>query len=292
MRRCVWTLALILLGCGSGCINTGEGAGTSWIARLQKQTVTPDHALLTVALLECPIGDDYINRQVWEHTDQMLGSSESRRALQDNGLRVGQLVGTTPDGFQKLLLSPQSCSNPKAMVFPSGRTATIWLGPILPQSTYEIVAGDTRTDISFDQARYGLDVTATFTSTGQTKLTFTPKVENGEAALPFESVPERSAWERRTERAARTHPELRFEVTLDANQYVLIGGRAERTGSLGLNAFTQGPPQIQRLLVIRNCRSVSAREAHENSVEELLRTDRTLPLALQATIPASRAKSH
>jgi hypothetical protein len=45
------------------------------------------------------------------------------------------------------------------------------------------------------------------------------------------------------------------------------------------------------LLVIRNCRSVSAHEAHANTVAELVAADRTPPLALQATLPATRAKT-
>jgi hypothetical protein len=125
-------------------------------------------------------------------------------------------------------------------------------------------------------------------------LTFTPRVENGEMELPFHAAPDRSTWELRIEKANNRYPELSWEVTLGTNQYLCIGGRPGRENSLGVTAFTQEDyaDGVQRLLVIRNCRSVTASEAYQNSVEELVRADKTVPLALQATIPAVRAKGH
>jgi hypothetical protein len=164
----------------------------------------------------------------------------------------------------------------------------------LPRSTYDFVHGKSRTEVTLDQVRYYLDVTAKFTHDGRTTLTFTPKVENGEPILPFRPVPERSTWEVRVEKACKMYPELSWEVTLGANQYFIVGARLERERTLGQTAFTQftSDEGVQRLLVIRNCRSVTANQAHENSVEELVRADKSLPLAVQATMPVSRAKVH
>ncbi len=263
--------------------------------RFRDQAISPDHALIEVALLELPMGDAYINEQLWKETDELIVDDPDRRqALEANGLRVGQLVGTPPGEFQKLLLSKRCCSNPQALIFPAGKTVPIWLGATLPQSMFDFVQGRSRKEILLDQARYGLDVTARFTGDGRTRLTFTPKVENGEPLLPFQAAPERSAWELRIEKAARKFPELGWEVTLGANQYFFVGGRIDRERTLGVTAFTQieGEIGVQRLLVIRNCRSVTAHEAHENTVMELIAADKTLPLALQASLPLSRAKSH
>ena len=119
-------------------------------------------------------------------------------------------------------------------------------------------------------------------------------MEHGEQTFPFQAVPDRSTWELRIEKAAKKYPELSWEVTLDVNQYLIIGGCPDREKSLGQTAFLQqeGSTAVQRLLVIRNCRSVTARDAHDKSVEELVRRDKSPPLALQATIPATRAKTH
>ena len=180
------------------------------------------------------------------------------------------------------------------MLFPAGKTANIFLSPELPRSTYEIVDGKQRMEVALDQARFCLEITAQFDSLGRTKLKFLPKVQNAELEFPIEAVPERSTWELRIEKAAKRYPDLSWEVTLAPNQYLLLGGRPERDKTLGASAFTQspGPANVQRMLVIRSCRSVTAREARENTLEEIIRNDPSTPLALQATIPASRAKAN
>jgi hypothetical protein len=277
----------------SGCLWTEQTEKASFLNRFRDQAFTPDHALIEVALLERPIGDDYINQDIWKSTDEILGDLERRKALEENGLRIGQLVGAPPDEFQQLLLSKRCCINPHALIFPAGKTTPIWLGQTTPVAFFDFVQGKSRKELTFDQARFGLDVDARFDKEGKTILTFTPKVEHGEQLFPFKAAPERSAWELQLDKAARRFPELRWEVTLGANQYVFVGGRIDRERTFGVKALTvlEGDLGVQRLLVIRNCRSVSAHEAHANTVAELVAADRTPPLALQATLPATRAKT-
>lgn len=268
--------------------------------RFQEKAISPDHALIEVALIERPVGDEYINKVIWDHADELFVNRDRRidldrhAALNENGLRAGQLVGTLPGDFQQLLLSKRYCSNPQAMIFPAGKTVPIYLGAVLPKSSYVFVQGKTQSEVALDQARYCLSMTARFTSDGRTQLTFLPKVENGAPTLPFEAIPERSAWQLRIERACKQHPELSWDVRLGPNQYFIVGARLERERTLGQTAFTEftGEAGVQRLLVIRNCRSVTAHEAHENSVDELVRADKAPPLALQATMPVSRAKGN
>lgn len=298
MRRCGWLLLLPILL--SGCVLTEQSEHQAFLKRFQEKAISPDHALIEMALLERHVGDEYINKLIWQHTDELFVNLEGRvnldrhGELNENGIRAGQLVGTLPADFQSLLLSKRYCSNPQAMIFPAGKTVPIHLSAVLPQSSYEFVQGKLRTPVNLDQARYSLSVKARFASDGRTTLTFTPKVEHGAPTLPFEAIPERSAWQMKIERASKQYPELSWEVTLGPNQYFIVGARLERERTFGQTAFTEfiGDSSVQRLLVIRNCRSVSAQEAHQNSVEELVRADRNPPLALQATLPVSRAKAN
>jgi hypothetical protein len=107
-------------------------------------------------------------------------------------------------------------------------------------------------------------------------------------------VPDRSAWELRIEKASKKYPDLSWEVTLSPNQYLLIGCELHREKTIGWSAFMQSPgfANVQRMLVIRSCRPVTAHEASQSNMEELIRNDPSAPLALQATIPASRAKTN
>jgi len=278
----------------TGCLWTDESAPNTWLSRLQKQTISADHALIEVALIERPIRDEYINQRIWENVDELIVDLGRDSALQQNGFRIGKLVGPTPEDFQKMLLSKRCCANPHAMIFPAGKTSTIYLGPEMPVSTHEFVEGSLRTEVMLDQARYGLEVTAQFDSAGRTKLKFLPKVENGAPMLPFEAVPERSAWELRIDKASKKYPDLSWEVTLSTNQFLLIGCQLQREKTLGWNAFMLSPSDanVQRMLVIRSCRPVTSREANQNSIDEMIRVDPSAPLALQATIPASRAKTN
>jgi hypothetical protein len=276
----------------SGCLWPEQSEQGAFIKRA-RSTISPDYALLEVALVERPLGDDYIDRIIWNQTDEMLGDLDRRDALDQNGLRVGQLVGTIPSEFQDMLLSKRFCSNPEALIFPAGQTVPIFLGAVLPHSSYEFVKDQARTEVYLDQARYCLDVTARFTPEGKTTLTFAPKVENGAPTIPFEAVPEKSGWQRRVERACKKYPELTWEVTLGLNQVCLVGTRSQRPRTLGYAAFTDidDEQQIQRLLVIRNSRSVSTQEAQRNTADDLVRASNSAPLALQATAPATRAKT-
>lgn len=289
-----WALLSVLLWTQTGCLWTDDAAPNNWLSRLQKQTISADHALIEVALIEQPMRDEFINKKIWEQVDEVIVDFDRDGALNQNGFRLGQLVGPTPEDFQKMLLSKRCCSNPHAMIFPAGKTATIYLGPELPQSTYDFVEGMQRTEVTLGQARYCLDVTAQFDTLGRTKLKFMPKIENGEPVFPFEAVPERSTWELRIEKASRKYPELSWEVTLSPNQYLLLGCQLHREKTIGWSAFTQSPSaaNVQRMLVIRSCRPVTAREANQSSMEEMIRVDPSAPLALQATIPASRAKAN
>lgn len=284
----------IVLATLSGCLWPEQVEPSNWMKQFKSQAIPPDHALIEFALIERPLGDEYINGRLWQHTDELIVDLEKRGLLDDNGFRVGQLVGAPPHDFQQLLRSPRSCSNPKALIFPTGKTAPIFFPLVQPQLAYEFVQGTQRTEVELDQARHCLDVTARFASDGRTILTFTPKVEHGAPALPFQAAPERSAWELQTGKAAQKYPELSWEVTLGPNQYVFVGGRLDRAKTLGQSAFTQadGAGAVQRLLVIRNCRSVTAAQAQATSVEDLVRADRTTPLAVQATMPATRGKIH
>jgi hypothetical protein len=283
-RRGWWALVPILLNL-SGCVWTEQAEPSSWMKRLAKQTIAPDSAVIRVAILERPLGDDFINGKLWQHVDELVVDEDRRDLLDVNGFRVGQLVGPPTTEFQQLLLSKRCCAG-KDHAFPAGKLLPIPLGPVLPQSSYLVVQGKSSTEVALEDARYCLDVTARFVTEG-TKLTFTPRVEHGAPRLPFQAAADHRAWEIRTDKACQRYPELSWDVTLGPNQYVFIGARPDRERSLGQSAFmqTEGAEAVQRLLVIINCR---AGTPSEGSGEDREGGGATTPLALQAAMPATR----
>src|SRR5437867_1929159 len=82
-----------------------------------------DYVQMDVALLERPIGDGYVNKDLWTHTDETIVGLDSKAMVDDNGFRVGRIVGLPPSGLQALLQSKRSCLNPRRWFLPTGATA-------------------------------------------------------------------------------------------------------------------------------------------------------------------------
>jgi hypothetical protein len=253
--------------------------------------IDPNMISIETALIERPLGDSYIGRELWQDTDELLVGLEQRQVLQENGLRVGQLVGPPPVGFQTLLLSPRCCSNPARLLVPNGRMIPQYLGAIRQHASFEVLIGYNKTELEADQVRFGFDVVPTLTNDGRTRLTFTPTVETGEKLLPFQASPEDSSWVLRIERPSRKFTDLSWEVTLAPGDYVVVGCLPERRGSLGESAFVEEEAAVptQRLLVIRTNRATLP--TSELGADEGTRTGRTAPLAVQATQPIYRIPS-
>jgi hypothetical protein len=245
---------------------------------------------LDVALLERPLGDSFLNQELWQHTDEMIVDMDRKAAVEDNGFRVGQIVGMTPGKLHDLLTSPRYCINPKRRLVPSGHTVPQFLGPVWPHCDFVVQQGRQTLEVALDQARFCLDVKATLTEGGKTRLSFTPKVENGENALPFQPEPEQSAWTIRVEKPCKTYKELGWDVVLAPGEYLVIGAVLQKERSLGYRAFVQedGNP-VQRLLVLRTSRSQNGGDTGEPTLEDIARSRPSPCLALQATMTAVRA---
>jgi hypothetical protein len=288
-----WLALLPMVLCSlSGCAWPESVRSTSFMQHFRDRAISPDHAVIQVAAIYRPLGDGYINGRVWESANELFIDLERHAVLEENGFRVGQLVGAPPSDLQQLLLDPGCCTL-KFRSFASSEPVAIYLNETpAPLTSFDLMLGKQNTKVELTDARYCLKVAAEFTSDGRTKLTFTPKVEHGETVLPFRASPEKGKWLKKIERAALEYPELSWQVTLEQNQCLLIGGRPDCLNTFGLNTFSQpANAGVQQLLVIRNCRSSSATEIHQSNVDAMLHADKTPPLALQASMPVYRSMS-
>jgi hypothetical protein len=285
-----WALLAMLLSCMGGCTLPAHVAGLPWMDRFRPPAPIDVNAItIETALIERPLGDEYLCRELWQDTDELVVGLKQRQALQENGLRVGQMVGTPPTGFQMLLLSPRYCSNPSRLTVPAGKTIPQYIGPIQPHCSFDMMLEAGKSELEVDQARFGFDVVATLTTDGRTRLVFTPKVETGENLLPFQASPEQSSWIMRIERPSRKFTDLSWEVTLSPGQYVVVGCRPEKAASFGQCAFVQedGALPVQRLLVIRTNRATSP--DNDLEADEAVRFGPSPPLAVQAATATVRA---
>jgi hypothetical protein len=248
---------------------------------------------MDVALLERPVGDTYINRALWALTDEQVIPLEHRAVLEENGFRVGQVVGLPPAELQALLLSPRCCANPRRRLLAPGYSASVVLSSNIPECRFQVRKEEEPQKVVLQQAQCALVVVATPTSDGRVQLHFTPRVEHGELLREMEPADDRSGWTLEVKRQTETYPAMGWDVTVAPNEYLVIGAWFDEPATLGYQAFvdTQGPSPVQRLLVIRTGRSGGGIDAEIADLppEDPSLAGRPPPLALQAAWSAVRA---
>lgn len=282
--------AALLLLClaplwASGCAWFGQTARPTLVQRLRPPMSSADTNIiaLDVAIIERPLGDPVINRELWESADTMVVGLDQRNALSANGYRFGQVVGLTPEALQVLLRSERYCLNPRRRLVASGNRVTQVLGPVYTQAMVTVRENDQRTSLTLDQARFCLDVTPTLTPERKIRLQFTPKVETGEQMLPFQPDVDRSTWTLRVDKPCRTFNGLSWDVTVEPNRFLVLGALTDDRDTLGYHSLTQqDPPKVQRLLVLRVCPASGSSDGIDASLNELLQGATNAPLALQA----------
>jgi hypothetical protein len=168
--------------CGCSIIEKPKQHTVSFLDRLRpgEQPQHGDLITLEVALVQRPIYDQFVEKDLWSAIDEQVGSLVARGALQSNGLRVGELGGAAPAEFLHMITSDRSCTNPRNITIHSGAGTKLLLGPVRDQSHFELIQGTEVRPFDLDKAQFELLVTATLTEDGRTCLKCTPQVHHGE----------------------------------------------------------------------------------------------------------------
>jgi hypothetical protein len=208
---------------------------------------------------------------------------ERKSLLEDNGFRVGQVGGITPEGLQSLLTSDRSCANPRRIQLHAGKPARLVLGPTAAQCSFQMVRDGAPVNITLEQAQATVEVVPSLAKDGRVKLTFVPQVQHGEAAQLIRPAEDHSGFMLQMERPTERYPSLAWEVTLAPNEYVVVGARFDQAQTLGHSCFVRidEPRPVQRVLVIRTSRAEP--EATSPVVGGEGFAPQALPLATQAS---------
>jgi hypothetical protein len=252
-----------------------------------------DVVQIDVAVVERPLGDRYLNRDLWQLADEQSfwqGAPEQKGALEGNGFRVGQFVGLPPALLQGLLTSPRSCPDPHRLTVRAGNPTAVNLGPVWKRCDYQLQQGPEVAAVELADAQCLLEVVPTLTDDGRTLLRFTPCVRHGQPLLVPRATQDPSGW-RRWECSARQAEEayavLSWELTVAPNEYVVVGTLAGRRDTLGQRCFVggEGSEGVQRLLVLRTGRSLAPAAPPD---EEFARSP---PIALRAGWATARGRA-
>ncbi|MGE3806296.1 MAG: hypothetical protein AB7K24_16630 [Gemmataceae bacterium] len=289
MRRGWLLICALLASMLAGCLSTSSVRPKNWFERLRpfQGPTGPDVVTMDIAILDCPLGDHYINQELWSRADEQVIELERKALLEENGLRVGQVGGIAPAELQALLTSERTNGKPRRIMLHAGHSTTIELGPPLPVCNIDVHAEGKDRALGIVEAECQFEVTPSLSKDGRTRLHFAPKIQHGAAALIPRPAADRSCWEYRSQRPTETFTTLGWEVTLAPNEYVIIGGRYDRPGTLGHEFFLRkdGTP-AQKLIVIRTGRSADAVEVADSSGGER----KAAPLAIQAAYTVTRGQ--
>ncbi len=242
--------------CVAGCVTGEKAAPGGWLASLRpsRGPVGSDVVQIDVALVERPLGDPYVNEELWQSADERVIGPERRAVMETSGFRVGLVSGLmTPPKLLEILTSERSNAAPRALQGRAGKPAPLALGPTLAVCRFEIAKDGLPVDVEFPQAECRLVVTATPAKDGRTALRFTPQIVHGEAEQVFRVADDRSTMVLDNRRPTEDYADLAWEATLGANEFVVVGGRYDRPTTLGHQCFVRPEEKkpVQRLLVIR-----------------------------------------
>ena len=216
-----------------------------------------DVVSLSVALVERPVSDRSLNVELWELLNEQVVDSDQRAVLAKNGFRVGRVGGSPPPALHDLICSERnSCANPRRIQLRAGNPNTVLLGPAWAQCRFRLDREGKTSDADLGQAVCQLQVVPKLSDDGRVTLRFTPFIKHGE--LKQKPVAVRTPggelqWELQIGQDEETYDWLAWEVTVDANDTVVVGTRPDAADTLGQRCFTQTETTVpvQRLLVLR-----------------------------------------
>ncbi|MFN4259754.1 MAG: hypothetical protein ACK4RK_10680 [Gemmataceae bacterium] len=290
-----WMTAL-LLGVLAGCMSGKPTRTTAWLDKLRHLGAGPNGAdvvQIDVAVIERPVGDRFLNAELWANADEQIVALERKALLEDNGFRVAH-IGIPPAPLQALLTSDVSCPNPRRLRLHAGNEAKVLIGPPRPNCRFALHTDRDCQDVELTNAQFALEIVPTLTDDGRTRLRFTPRLQHGQKSLLPLPAPDRSCWLWQEQRPTARYEELSWEIDLAPNEYVAIGARFDHPESLGYGGFVEdaGSPPVQRLLVLRTNRTLPSLPDISNSpLEADALPSRTPPLALQAATSVVRGSA-
>jgi hypothetical protein len=278
--RHILAVALALASGVVGCCYLGRGPGGAPAsdARGATEAATAGHAVvLDVALIERPAGDGFLDRELWDLGNEQGVDLELKPALEENGLRVAQVGGMLPARLQALLKSPRSCPDPRRLRAEPDAPTPVQVGPPRKALAFEVHERGGARPLDLTDATCFFEVTPALEGEDGLRLRFRPRIRHGKARIETHVAsdpggPLRLAVEARE--PVEEFPHLCWELTLVPDEYVLVGARRDRPGTIGSAYFTTAGRLKQHLLVLRASRLGS------HGVDESM--GQSPPLAMQA----------
>ena len=237
---------------------------------LDKPRMPPESCVLDIFFIRFPLGDEEANVELWNEIDEQQLPNEVRRELTGNGFRAGVACGQMPMALARLLeldgkpVASGSCQQVSVEALESAPSVVRHHVQIRPGRRRQIVVGGVQEELpvilssaegvcgrSYRNAQPLLALTAFPESDGRTRLELVPELHYGDYAQRYAG--HQYAFRSEVSRSRRVFDETAFLASLSAGDMLVIGGLANRPGSLGDRFFSHeiSGRKEQKLLVIR-----------------------------------------
>ncbi len=251
MRRAGGALAVAVCVAAVGC-QWWPRPDRPGPARATLPTAAPDGAYVESVLIERPIGDAVLDRELWLAAKPPL-PAETDVLLAENGIRVRVITGGLPPAFRRLLET--DAVDPHGLTF-NGRPDSVLPTASPPDPCSLRVLPDlagARTEVTLTGATCGILVRPTWGGDRKLRVWCEPQIQHGEREDRFHPTGDGTGLTVTGEVPTERYPGLGFEVTLGPDDHVVIGSPAGADGTLGAAAFTaEADNQTrQRVLLIR-----------------------------------------
>jgi hypothetical protein len=273
----------------AGCRTPPNEVTAELPIRCQDESPAEERVQVYLAIVERPLGDPTLNRELWEVSDEQI-LLDQKSLLQANGFRVGLIGGQPPASLQAMLQSPHDCTTLRQVNGAAGEAVPINLGATQPHCPCTLAQGGQLQKVDLENAQAVLEVVVTPADDGKVRLHCTPRIQHGQAALrPLAAKdpagPMRWAWESR--QPEEIYSWLSWEATVAPDDYLIIGtplaSAWQDAGLLGQRFFVQEEKhrRTQRVLVLRAVYLLPQGPANESIA-------RSPPLAARAGLPSAR----
>jgi hypothetical protein len=252
MRRAWWVI--VICAVAVGCVTHPDRSSTTSVARSLAPVAPIEGVFLESVILERPIGDRFLDRDLWAET-LPVGGQEARVLLNENGLRAGVLAGNLPQRFQKLLESDTEALPGHGYTFAMRKEEVLPTSGPNDRCEFELLpdlAGK-RATVALKQARCGILVRPEALPDGRVRIWCEPQIQHGERRELLRSSTDGTGFVKFEEIPLARYPMLAFDASLGRNEYLVIGWQADQADTLGAALFgveANGQPR-QRVLVIR-----------------------------------------
>jgi hypothetical protein len=237
---------------------------------LEKVSMPPQSCALDIFFVRYRLGDEEANVDLWNQVDEQQLANDVRRELTRNGFRVGVLGGQMPTALARLLelegkpVASGPCQQVSLEALESAPRVVRHHVQVRPGRPRQIVAAGIQEEFpvilateegvcgrSYHNAQPLLTLTAFPEPDGRTRLELVPELHHGDYVQRYAG--HQYAFRIEGTRPRRVFEETAFCASLNAGDMLLIGGLANRPGSLGNRFFTHeiSGRKEQKLLIIR-----------------------------------------